>query len=55
MDYQNEKSTMRINKNFDKAKRGRLCEKLELVALKDVPLEVRREEAKKPLFLIRYE
>jgi hypothetical protein len=25
------------------------------VALKDVPLEVRRKEAKKPLFLIRYE
>ena len=33
-----------------------LSEKLELVvALKDVPLEVRRKEAKKPLFLIRYE
>ena len=25
------------------------------VSLKDVPLEVRRKEAKKPLFLIRYE
>ena len=24
-------------------------------ALRDVPLEVRRKEAKKPLFLIRYE
>jgi hypothetical protein len=25
------------------------------VSLKEVPLEVRRKEAKKPLFLIRYE
>jgi len=55
MDYQNEKSSM-LNKNFDRAKRERFCEKIELVvALKDVPLEVRRKEAKKPLFLIRYE
>ena len=47
---------MLLNKNFDRAKRERLSEKLELVvALKDVPLEVRRKEAKKPLFLIRYE
>ena len=29
--------------------------KLEQVSLKDVPLEVRRQEAKKPLFLTRYE
>jgi hypothetical protein len=56
MDYQNEKSSMPLNKNFDRAKRERFCEKLDLVvALKDVPLEVRRKEAKKPLFLIRYE
>ncbi len=27
----------------------------ELISLRDVPLEVRREEAKKPLFLKRYE
>ena len=46
----------RLNKTFDRAKRERLSEKLELVvALKDVPLEDRRKEAKKPLFLIRYE
>ena len=56
MDYQNKRSRVLLNKNFDRAKRERLSEKLELVvALKDVPLEVRREEAKKPLFLIRYE
>jgi hypothetical protein len=28
---------------------------LEIVSLKDVPLEERRREAKKPLFLTRYE
>jgi hypothetical protein len=30
-------------------------ERLAQVSLKDVPLEVRRKEAKKPLFLKRYE
>ena len=55
MDYQNEKSSMLLNKNFDRAKRGRLSEKLESISLRDVPLEDRRKEAKKPLFLIRYE
>ena len=33
----------------------RLDEILENVSLKDVPLEERRKEAKKPLFLTRYE
>ena len=33
----------------------RLDEILEYVKLKDVPLEERREEAQKPLFLTRYE
>ena len=56
MDYQNDKSSTLLNKNFNRAKSGRLIEKLEFAAaLKDVPLEVRRKEAKKPLFLIRYE
>ena len=56
MDYQNEKSNMLPNKNLDGVKRGCLSEKLEfVVALKDVPLEVRRKEAKEPLFLVRYE
>ena len=55
MDYQNEKSSTSLNKNFDRAKRERLSEKLESISLKDVPLEDRRKEAKKPLFLIRYE
>ena len=55
MDYQNKKSTI-LKKDRGRAKREQLSEKLELVlALKDVPLEDRREEAKKPLFLIRYE
>ena len=30
-------------------------ERLEGVSLRDVPLEIRRKEAKKPLFLTRYE
>jgi hypothetical protein len=33
----------------------RLDEILENVSLKDVPLEERRKEARKPLFLTRYE
>ena len=56
MGYQNEKSCKLLSKDLDGAKRGCLSEKLELVvALKDVPLEVRRRDAKKPLFLARYE
>ncbi|MGD0203141.1 MAG: hypothetical protein ABSC20_04460 [Candidatus Bathyarchaeia archaeon] len=55
MDYQNEKSSMPLNKNFDRAKRGRLSQKLESISLRDVSLKDRRKEAKKPLFLIRYE
>jgi hypothetical protein len=49
MDYQNG-STCLIKK--DSAKDG---ERLEQVSLRDVPLEIRRKEAKKPLFLVRYE
>jgi hypothetical protein len=30
-------------------------DRLEQVSLKDVPIEARKREAKKPLFLIRYE
>ena len=55
MDYQNEKSSTSLNKNFDRAKRGRLSQKLESISLRDVSLKDRRKEAKKPLFLIRYE
>ena len=55
MDYQNEESSILLNKNFDRAKRGRVTEKLEGISLRDVPFEERRKEAKKPLFLIRYE
>jgi hypothetical protein len=56
MDYQNDESYTLLNKNLDGAKRGRLSEKFEVVvALKDVPLKERRKEAKKPLYLIRYE
>ncbi len=33
----------------------RLSHVLETVSLKDVPLEERRKEAQKPLYLVRYE
>jgi hypothetical protein len=33
----------------------RLSEVLEIASLKDVPLEERRREANKPLYLVRYE
>jgi hypothetical protein len=33
----------------------RLAEMIENVSLKDVPLEERRKEAQKPLYLTRYE
>jgi hypothetical protein len=55
MDYQNEKSIL-LQKNFqDRLNRERLRERLKLASLKNVPLEVRRKEARKPLFLTRYE
>ena len=54
MDYQNEKSRL-LKKNFTNSKGKLLVEELEHVSLKDVPLEERRKEAKKPLFLTRYE
>jgi hypothetical protein len=55
MDHQKEKSIL-LKRNFqDRLNRERLRERLELVSLKDVPPEVRRNEANKPLFLTRYE
>jgi hypothetical protein len=55
MDYQTENPIL-LRENFDaRLRKERLREKLELSSLKDVPLKVRREEAKKPLFLTRYE
>ncbi|HUK84891.1 MAG TPA: hypothetical protein VLU95_03420 [Candidatus Acidoferrum sp.] len=54
MDYQSEKSNL-TQKDFDKLKKESLNEKLTILSIKDIPLEKRREEAKKPLFLIRYE
>ena len=39
----------------DRLNKELLRENLELVSLKDVPLEVRRKDAEKPLFLTRYE
>jgi hypothetical protein len=49
MDYQNG-ATCLVKKGSVKG-----GERLEYVCLRDVPLEVRRKEAKKPLFLMRYE
>ena len=39
----------------EKSIEERLSEMLENVSLKDVPLEERRREANKPLYLTRYE
>ena len=50
MDYQNG-ATCLIKKNSE----AESDDRLEQVSLKDVPIEVRKREAKKPLFLIRYE
>jgi hypothetical protein len=47
MDYPNGKNGY--------SKRNLNGQHLECVSLKDVPLEVRRQEAKKPLYLTRYE
>ena len=49
MDYQNG-STCLIKRENEKG-----GEKLENIRLKDAPLELRRIEAKEPLFLTRYE
>jgi hypothetical protein len=49
MDYLNGE-TVCLKKGYVKVE-ARLAQ----VYLKDVPLEVRRKEAKKPLFLTRYE
>ena len=39
----------------EKSIEERLSEMVENVSLKDIPLEERRKEANKPLFLTRYE
>jgi hypothetical protein len=54
MDYQNDKSIL-WQKNFNNAEREHLTGKIVIISLKDMPLETRRKEAKKPLFLDRYE
>ena len=55
MGYQNEKSSV-SSKNLDRELKEELVDQtLENVTLKEIPLEARRKEAKKPLFLIRYE
>jgi hypothetical protein len=50
MNYPNGKSEL-IKKDLGNV----TGQRVELVSLKDVPLEVRRKEARKPLFLTRYE
>jgi hypothetical protein len=55
MEYHTDNSII-IQKSFqERSKRARLRGRLAIVSLKDVPLDVRRREAKQPLFLIRYE
>ena len=53
MNYPNEKSSL-SKKDFGDKGEGS-GGNLQTVSLKDIPLEVRRKEAKKPLFLTRYE
>jgi hypothetical protein len=53
MGYQHKKPKL-IRANFA-TRRERLLEESETITLKDMPLETRRKEANKPLFLIRYE
>ena len=54
MDYSDHPKPSLENNNID-VKREQTSEKIVFVSLKDVPLETRRKEAKKPLFLTRYE
>ena len=54
MGYQNKESLL-IRQNFHGAKKERLRRKSDNISLKNMPLETRRKEANKPLFLIRYE
>jgi hypothetical protein len=54
MGGQNEKSTI-LEKDLSSNKNERFIVELNLADLRNVPLETRREEAKKPLFLTRYE
>ena len=49
MDYPNGQA------GYSKKGLNRKAQGLEAVSLKDVPLEVRRQEAAKPLYLTRYE
>ena len=45
-----------VDKHFDDShKREHSRDRLQTATLKDVPLSVRRKDAKEPLFLIRYE
>jgi hypothetical protein len=54
MGSQNQKSNL-AHKNFNDVKMECLQEKPVTVSLNDMPLETRRKEANKPLFLTRYE
>ena len=49
------KKTGLTQENLYGTKREPLQKDLEIVSLEEVPLETRRKEANKPLFLIRYE
>jgi hypothetical protein len=53
MGYQSEGSLLK--KGSKNGKGERLGAQLQMVSLRDIPLEIRRKEARKPLFLIRYE
>lgn len=54
MDYPEEKSRV-FKKDSSSDRKERSVKSLELMSLNDVSLEDRRREARKPLFLTRYE
>jgi len=54
MDNQNEKSPL-VQRTLIRAKTEILDAEMPVLSLKDMPLKTRRKEAKKPLFLTRYE
>jgi hypothetical protein len=51
----NQNVEVSLKKGSKNGKGERLGAQLQTVSLKDIPLEARRNEARKPLFLIRYE
>jgi hypothetical protein len=54
MNYSSERVKV-LRDDFNRAGREDSDKNIETISLKDVPLKDRRKEAKRPLFLMRYE